>query len=162
MIWKKCYVRGKTSANKDFNSTPRTWIVKVLKQITPEVETLFKGKNFGALATVMPDGSPQVTPVWIDYKDGNILVNTAEGRTKLRNISRSPKVAISVTDSTNPYVMASVRGRISERTGSGADEHIDLMAKKYLGVDRYPFRAPGEKRVILKIKPESVMYIDPR
>jgi PPOX class probable F420-dependent enzyme len=135
--------------------------VKLLRQITPEVEKLFKDKNFASFATVMEDGSPQVTPVWIDYNEGNILVNTAEGRRKVRNVARNPKVAVSVTDSSNPYKMVSVRGSIIERTNNNADEHIDQLAKKYLGVDKYPFRGPGEKRVLLKIKPESVVYSSP-
>jgi PPOX class probable F420-dependent enzyme len=135
--------------------------VKILKEITPEVEKLFKDRNFASFATMMDDCSPQVTPVWVDYDNGNILINTAEGRTKLRNVTKNPRVAVSVTDSTNPYTMVSVRGRIAEQTNRGADEHIDKMAKKYLGADKYPFRAPGEKRILLKIKPESVIYMSP-
>ena len=133
--------------------------LKILKQVTPEVEKLFKDKNFASFATLMEDGSPQVTPVWVDYDNGNILINTAEGRTKTRNVSKNPKVAVSVTDSSNPYTMVSVRGRIVEQTNQGADEHIDKMAKKYLGMDKYPFRAPGESRVLLKIRPEHVIYM---
>lgn len=127
--------------------------------MTPEVEKLFKDKNFASFATLMEDGSPQVTPVWVDYANGDILINTAEGRTKTRNVSKNPKVAVSVTDSSNPYTMVSVRGRIVEQTNQGADEHIDKMAKKYLGMDKYPFRAPGESRVLLKIRPEHVIYM---
>lgn len=133
--------------------------MKILKEITPEVEKLFKDKNFASFATMMGDCSPQVTPVWVDYDQGNILINTAEGRTKVRNVAKNPNVAVSVTDSANPYTMVSVRGRIVERTSQGADEHIDKMAKKYLGADKYPFRAPGEKRVLLRIKPEAVIYM---
>jgi PPOX class probable F420-dependent enzyme len=136
-------------------------IMKILKELTPEVEKLFKDKNFAAFATMTDDCSPQVTPVWVDYDKGNILINTAEGRVKLRNVTKNPKVAVSVTDSSNPYTMVSVRGKIAEQTNQGADEHIDKMAKKYLGLDKYPFRAPGEKRVLLKIKPESVIYMSP-
>jgi len=135
--------------------------MKILKQITPEVETLFKDKNFASFATMTEDCSPQVTPVWVDFENGNILINTAEGRAKLRNVTKNPKVAISVTDSSNPYRMVSVRGRIAEHTTQGADEHIDKMAMKYLGMDKYPFRAPGEKRVLLKIRPEYVTYVNP-
>ncbi|HEU0048765.1 MAG TPA: PPOX class F420-dependent oxidoreductase [Nitrososphaera sp.] len=135
--------------------------MKILKEITPEVEKLFKDKNFASFATMMDDCSPQVTPVWVDYDNGNILINTAEGRAKVRNVAKNPKVAVSVTDSANPYTMVSVRGRIVEQTGRGADEHIDKLAKKYLGADKYPFRAPGEKRILLKIKPESVVYMSP-
>jgi len=133
--------------------------VKVLKEITPEVEKLFTDKNFASFATIMEDCSPQVTPVWVDYDNGNILINTAEGRAKVRNVTKNPKVAVSATDVANPYTMVSVRGRIVEQTNRGADEHIDKMAKKYLGVEKYPFRAPGEKRILLKIKPESVTYM---
>ncbi|MEO9321201.1 MAG: PPOX class F420-dependent oxidoreductase [Nitrososphaera sp.] len=135
--------------------------MKILREITPEVEKLFKDRNFASFATVMEDGSPQVTPVWVDYAEGRILINTAQGRTKLRNVSRNPKVAVSVTDSSNPYTMVSVRGRIVEQDTGGADAHIDRMAKKYLNQDKYPFRAPGEKRVLLKISPESVTYMSP-
>lgn len=133
--------------------------LKILKEVTPEVEKLFKDKNFASFATLMEDGSPQVTPVWVDYDNGNILINTAEGRTKVRNVSKNPKVAVSVTDSSNPYTMVSVRGIIVERTNQGANEHIDKMAKKYLGMDKYPFRAPGENRVLLKIRPQHVIYM---
>lgn len=135
--------------------------MKILREITPGVEKLFKDRNFASFATVMEDGSPQVTPVWVDYAEGRILINTAQGRTKLRNVSRNPKVAVSVTDSSNPYTMVSVRGRIVEQDTGGADAHIDRMAKKYLNQDKYPFRAPGEKRVLLKISPESVTYMSP-
>ena len=135
--------------------------MKILKEMTPEVEKLFKDKNFAFFATAMKDCSPQVTPVWVDYDQGNILINTAEGRTKVQNVSRNPKVALSVTDSTNPYTMVAVRGRIVESTSQGADEHIDKMAKKYLGADKYPFRAPGEKRILLKMRPEYVTYMSP-
>ena len=135
--------------------------MKIVNEMTPEVEKLFRDKNFAFFATIMKDSSPQVTPVWVDYDKGNILINTAEGRTKTRNISRNPNVAVSVTDSTNPYTMVAVRGRIVESTSQGADEHIDKMAKKYLGADKYPFRAPGEKRILLKIRPEHVTYMSP-
>ena len=135
--------------------------MKILKEITPDVQKLFKEKNFASFATVMKDGSPQVTPVWVDYDEGNIMINTAEGRVKQRNVTRNPKVAVSITDSTNPYTMVTVRGTITEQTNQGADEHIDKMAKKYLGVDKYPFRAQGEKRILLRMKPERVFYMSP-
>lgn len=131
----------------------------MLNEITPDVQKLFKEKNFASFATVMKDGSPQVTPVWVDYNAENIVINTAEGRVKQRNVTRNPKVAVSVTDSANPYTMVTVRGTIIEQTNRGADEHIDKMAKKYLGVDKYPFRAQGEKRILLRIRPERVFYM---
>ncbi|MER3407347.1 MAG: PPOX class F420-dependent oxidoreductase [Nitrososphaera sp.] len=123
---------------------------------------LFQEPNFGFLATIMEDGSPQVSPVWvdIDIANGLVLVNSAYGRVKIKNLARDPRVAISVADRTNPYTMVTVR--VVEQTTEGADSHIDLMAKKYLGADKYPFRAPGEKRVLLKIKPEKVSFTPPR
>jgi PPOX class probable F420-dependent enzyme len=126
------------------------------------VSRLFNDKNFGFLATVMDDGSPQVTPVWVDVDGDYIIVNTAEGRLKHKNITRDPRVAVSVADHANPYKMVAVQGSVVEQTTTGADEHIDKMAKKYLGLDKYPGRAPGEKRIILKIKPDSVFYQNPQ
>jgi PPOX class probable F420-dependent enzyme len=120
------------------------------------VRKLFEEANFGHLATLMPDGSPQVTPVWVDFDGRYILVNTAEGRQKPRNIRRDPRVAISVTRQGSPYAYAQVRGRVVEVTSEGAEEHIDRLAKKYLGRETYPFRQPGERRVIFKIAPEHV------
>ncbi|WBL35048.1 PPOX class F420-dependent oxidoreductase [Tepidiforma flava] len=117
---------------------------------------LFEKPNFGHLATLMPDGSPQVTPVWVDIEGDTILFNTAEGRVKTRNLDRDGRVAISVADHQNPYRYIQVRGRVVSRTHEGADAHIDKLAKKYLGQDRYPFRQPGEQRVIYRIQPEHV------
>jgi PPOX class probable F420-dependent enzyme len=125
-------------------------------QISQGVKKLFEEANVGHLATVMPDGSPQVTPVWVDFDGEHILVNTAEGRQKPRNIRRDPRVAISVTREGSPFTYAQVRGRVVEITNEGAEEHIDRLAKKYLGRDRYAWRQPGERRVIFKIAPEHV------
>ncbi len=126
------------------------------------VKKLFSGPNFAHLATLMPDGSPQVTPVWVDVDGDRILVNTAEGRVKPRNVRRDARVAISVHRQDNPYSAAFVCGRVVEVTHEGADEMIDRLAKKYLGQDRYPYRQPGEQRVILVIEPEHVgsMMVD--
>ena len=116
---------------------------------------IFEGKNFAHIATVMKDGSPQVTPVWIDI-DGDVIVfNTAEGRTKARNLDRDGRVAISVHDQANPYRYIQVRGVVESKSTDGAAEHIDRMAKKYRGVDRYNHVA-GQQRVIYRIKPERV------
>ena len=115
---------------------------------------LFDKKAFANLATLMPDGSPQVTPVWCDFDGENVLINTAEGRVKDKNLQREPRVSMSILDPDNPYRYLEVRGRVIERTAAGADEHINKMAKKYLGVDEYPYRRPGEQRVLYKIKPE--------
>lgn len=111
---------------------------------------------FAHFATLMPDGSPQVSPVWVDEQDGFILINSAVGRVKDKNVLHNPSVAVSVTDPDNPYRMLSIRGTVVERTLDGADEHINKMAKKYLGQDVYPFRQPGEQRVIYKISPVRV------
>ncbi len=127
--------------------------------IDPSVAKLFEEKNFAFLATLMEDGSPQVTPTWVDIDKSNnmILINTAKGRTKYRNVSKDPRVAVAVTDFSNPYHMVTIRGKVIEQTnGKEADEHIDKMAKKYLGKDKYPGRAPGEERILLKIKPEHL------
>lgn len=115
---------------------------------------LFTKRAFGNLATLMPNGQPQVTPVWCDYDGTHIRVNTARGRQKDRNMRRDPRVAITLIDPDNPYRYLEVRGKVAEITEQGADDHIDLLAKKYLGVDKYPYRQPGEVRVLYKIKPE--------
>ena len=117
---------------------------------------LFKKPAFASLATIMPDGSPQVTPVWIDYDGVHLMVNSAKGRVKDRNMRNNPKVALSILDPDNPYRYLQVRGTVSGITEEGADAHIDKMAKKYLNLDRYPNRAPGEVRVIYRIRPEKV------
>lgn len=110
-------------------------------------------RSFGQLATLMPDGSPQVTPVWVDYDGRYILVNSARGRVKDQNMRRDPRVGMDLVDPDNPYRHLSIRGRVVEITEQGADEHIDRMAQKYLGVDRYPGRQSGEVRVLYKIEP---------
>ncbi|MGH9925220.1 MAG: PPOX class F420-dependent oxidoreductase [Nitrososphaeraceae archaeon] len=134
-----------------------------MNQITEPVIQLLNGKNFVYLSTLMKDGSPQVTPTWIDIDedDNSILINTAEGRIKHKNVSRDPRVAISIYDQNNPYNMVLIRGRVIEQIKEGADEHTDRLAKKYLGMDKYPYRTPNEKRVILKIKPERVYHQQP-
>ncbi len=117
---------------------------------------LFGKKAFAQLATLMSDGSPQVTPVWCDYDGNYIRINTAKGRVKDRNMRRNRKVALTVVDPDNPYRYLAVRGEIAEITEQGADAHVDRLAKKYLGKDKYPFRQPGEVRVLYKIRPEKV------
>jgi len=115
---------------------------------------LFKKKAFAHLATLMPDGSPQVTPVWVDFDGQNVVINTAAGRQKDKNLQRDGRVTLSITDPDNPYRYLEVRGRVVQRTLEGADQHIDAMAKKYLDKDKYPFRQPGEVRVIYKVAPQ--------
>ena len=111
---------------------------------------------FANLATLNPDGSPQVTPVWVDFDGSHVIVNTARGRVKAKNLAREPRVALSIADPENPYRYLGLQGRVVEMTEKGGDAHIDKMAKKYLGKDNYPFRKPGEVRIIVKIAPDKV------
>ena len=119
------------------------------------LDLLQRKKAFANLATLMPDGSPQVTPVWIDYADGVIRFNTAKGRVKARNLKVGSPVALAIMDPDEPYRYLQVRGRVRRVTEEDADAHIDSLAKKYLGKDKYPFRQPGEVRVIYEIEPKS-------
>lgn len=134
-----------------------------LGKITDEnIVRLFEGRNFAFLATVKKDGSPQVTPTWIDRDNDTILINTAKGRVKQENVSRDPRVSISLVGDRNPYSMVTITGKVIEQTTEGADEHIDKLARRYLNADRYPNHSADVKRVILKIKPERIFFIPPR
>jgi len=126
------------------------------------VAKLLDDKNFAFLGTNMQDGRPHVTPVWIDYDNNFILVNTAVGRTKHRNMTRDPRVSISLVDRNNPYSMVTIQGTVMEEMKEGADNHIDKLARKYLNTDKYPGHSTSIKRVIIKIKPERVFYLPPR
>ncbi|MFO1464912.1 MAG: PPOX class F420-dependent oxidoreductase [Steroidobacteraceae bacterium] len=127
-----------------------------MPQIIPDkFRDLFEKPAFAHLATVMPDGRPQVTPVWVSYDGRYIHVNTAIGRQKDRNMVRDGRVALSILDPANSYRYLEVRGRVAERTENGADASIDALSQRYLGKP-YPFRQPGEKRVLFKIEPEHV------
>lgn len=127
--------------------------------IPSEYLDLFEKKSFAHLATLMPDGGPQVTPVWCEYKDGYIRVNSAVGRQKDQNIRRDPRVSVSIQDPDNPYRYLEVRGT-AEIVEEGAEEHIDALAGKYLGLDRYPLRTEGEVRVIYNITPEHETHMN--
>ena len=136
---------------------------EINEKIMEPVAKIIKKKSFAFLGTVMKDGSPHVSPVWIDITDNNIiLINTAKGRIKQKNVSSDPRVSISLTDDENPYSMVTIRGQVIEQTSDGADEHIDKLAKKYLNTDRYPGHSQDMKRIILKIRPEKVFYLPPR
>ena len=115
----------------------------------------YEKKAFANLATVQPDGTPQVTPVWFDYTDGKLRINTAAGRVKHRNMTENSAVAVAITDPENPYRYLQIRGRVTKITEEGADAHIDSLAMKYMGKEKYPFANPGEKRVIFEIEPTS-------
>jgi PPOX class probable F420-dependent enzyme len=118
-------------------------------------DLLSNKKAFANLGTLNSDGSPQVTPVWVDYDGKHVRVNSARGRLKDRNIARDPRVSLSIQDPENPYRYLEIRGKVVEATEKGADDHINSLAKKYLGKDVYPFRQPGETRVIYKIEPHK-------
>jgi len=124
-------------------------------RLTEDQVALLREKVLAHVATIMPDGSPQVTPVWVDTDGEAVLFNTAKGRLKHRNLSRDPRVAISITDRNDDYRTVVIRGR-AELIDEGADELIDRLAKKYRGLDRYPFRQPGEERVTVRVLPESI------
>jgi PPOX class probable F420-dependent enzyme len=128
-----------------------------MKALPDSVKTLIEAKTYANVATLMPDGSPHVTQTWVDHDGDVVLINTFEGSQKHRNASRNPKIALDVCDPTNPGGMAVIRGRVSEVTFEGAEEHIDRMAKKYLGQDTYPMRRPGVRRVLIKIEPTHVV-----
>jgi PPOX class probable F420-dependent enzyme len=117
---------------------------------------LLQAKNFCNVATINPDGSVLAVPVWVDVQDGKAVVNSAEGRTWPRNLERDPRVTMTVQNLENPYEYVTIRGRVAERTHEGADAHIDSLAKKYLDQDSYPYRQPGEHRLIIRVQPEHV------
>jgi PPOX class probable F420-dependent enzyme len=128
-----------------------------MAQLTEKAQQLIDEPNFAYLATLDPDGSPQVSPVWIDRRDEQIVVNTATGRAKDRNMRRDPRVAISIADRGNHYDKVDIRGRVVDTIGGEeADRHIDLMAQKYMGQETYPWRKPDEERVLFIIEPERV------
>jgi PPOX class probable F420-dependent enzyme len=125
-------------------------------EIPEKYTDLFEKQAFGNLGTLMPDGSPQVTPVWVDYDGTHVRVNSAKGRVKDKNMRRDARVSISLQDPANPYRYLEVRGKVVEITENGADDHINKLSKKYLGNPVYPFRQPGEVRVLYKIEPQKV------
>ena len=124
--------------------------------IPEKYRDLFNKRAFASLATRMPNGDVQVTPVWVDVDDGNLLFNSARGRLKDKNVRRDPRVTLTLMDPDNPYRYLEVRGRVVDVTEQGADQHINKLAKKYLGVDKYPYSQPGEVRVLYRVKPEHV------
>ena len=124
--------------------------------LTDDDVALLEQPLIANLATVMADGSPQVTPVWVDTDGEALLLNTAKGRVKYDNIAREPRVAVSVVDPQNPFRVVAVRGE-AQLIEEGADDHIDRLSQKYLGEERYPFRQPGEERVTVRVVPTSRM-----
>ncbi|MBS1879708.1 MAG: PPOX class F420-dependent oxidoreductase [Actinobacteria bacterium] len=129
-----------------------------MAKIPDAARHLFEGQSFAHVATLNPDGSPQVSPVWIGLDGDTVTFNTAEGRVKPKNLRNDPRVAISIADGENPYENVLVQGRATEITPEGADADIDALAKRYLGADEYPFRQPGEERLIVRIEAEKVNH----
>jgi PPOX class probable F420-dependent enzyme len=130
-----------------------------MAQVPEKYLDLFKKKAFAHLATLMKDGSPQVTPVWVDYDGKHVRVNSALGRVKDKNLRRDPHVALAIQDPDNPYRYLEVRGKVVDITQKGADDHIDSLAQKYIGQAKYPWRKPGEVRVLYKIEPQKFSFM---
>jgi PPOX class probable F420-dependent enzyme len=128
--------------------------------IPEKFRDLLTKKAFAHLATLMQDGSPQVTPVWFDFDGTHVRINSAKGRVKDKNMRRNGQVALAIQDPENPYRYLAVRGRVDEITETGADAHIDTLTKKYLGQDRYPYRQPGEVRVMYRIRADRVSTME--
>ncbi len=124
-----------------------------------KVIKLFEERNLVFIATIMKDGSPQLSPVWADFEDDHVLVNTAEGRIKHKNVLRDPRVAISVVNQNNPLDMTTIRGKVVDIIPDYEYEHANKLTKKYMGKEKYPFKQPGEKRIIFKIFPEMVFVL---
>lgn len=125
-------------------------------KIEGRAQELLQAKNFCNVASLRADGTVHGVPVWVDVQDGRPVLNSAEGRSWVRNLERDPRVTLTVQNLENPYEYLEIRGRVSERTHDGADAHIDSLAKKYMDADSYPFRQPGEQRVIIRVDPEHV------
>ena len=130
-----------------------------IKLIDDRVIKLFSAKNLVFIATLMKDGSPQLSPVWANYESGFILVNTAEGRIKHKNILRDPRVAVSVTSNDNPLDMTTIRGTVVGIISDSEYNHADKLTQQYMGRNHYPFKRDNEKRIILKIKPHKVFVL---
>jgi PPOX class probable F420-dependent enzyme len=124
----------------------------------PDAQKLLEDPNYAVISTVNPGGSIHSTVVWISAEDGRLAVNSAIGRRWPTNLERDPRATVVVYDAANPYLFLEVRGR-AEATTDGADEHIDALAKKYIGQERYPFRQPGERRIKFLIEPERVRLV---
>jgi PPOX class probable F420-dependent enzyme len=123
-----------------------------------DIQRLFQGRNLAFISTLSKkEGSPHITPVWADMEDDLIFVNTFETSAKNKNVTKDPRIAISVVENSNPYNMVAIKGRVIDQTTEEADEHLKRLAKRYLGIGKYYYRKPNHRRIILKIKPEKVM-----
>ncbi|MBT3942138.1 MAG: PPOX class F420-dependent oxidoreductase [Chloroflexi bacterium] len=128
-----------------------------MAQLTSEQVALLNEPHIAQVVTLMPDGSPQISPVWIDTDGSDVLFNTALGRVKTDNMERDARVAVGVYDAANPTSrVVNIRGRVTEITEDGADAHIDKLAKKYTGTDSYGGHNPDQTRVIVRITPDNI------
>ena len=125
----------------------------------PKIEELFQKKNLVFIATINPDGSPQLTPVWGNYNDNHILINTAEGRIKHKNVQKDPRVAVSVVDHDNTLNMTTIRGKVVQIIPDYDYSHANELTKQYMGISEYPYKRENEKRIIIKIKPEKIFMM---
>ncbi len=124
--------------------------------LTPAARAIFDKPVLAHVASLGPDGAPHVTPVWVELDGDLLVINTALGRAKARNLAADARVAISLTDPDDNYSVVAIRGTVTTFTTDGADEVIDRLAKKYLGVDSYPYRREGEVRVTVKISTDRI------
>ena len=127
------------------------------EQIDGKARALLEAPNFCHICTVAKDGRPQVNPIWVHTDNGHVVVNSAEGRAWPENVRRDPRVTLCVPNQENPYEYVTIWGRVVEQTHDGADENINFLSEKYLGEKEYPFRKPGEQRVLFRIEPEKVL-----
>jgi PPOX class probable F420-dependent enzyme len=128
-----------------------------MAKLTDQAKKLLDGRNFAAVATIMPDGSPQVAPVWIERDGDTVVLNATESRQRTRNLKRDPRVAVAVFDMENPYSKVLIRGKTTEITKEGAEEHIDRLSMKYNG-KKYGYHRADDHRVIIRIRPEHVTH----
>jgi len=125
-------------------------------KLSDKVKKLIDGKNFASVATLMPDGSPQVAPVWVDREGDTIILNATHSRQRTKNLKRDPRVAISIFDQMNPYSNVSIRGRVVDITEKGAEEHIDMLNMKYNGTPKYAYHNPKDPRVVLRVEVKRI------
>lgn len=125
-------------------------------ELSEKAVGLLKGKNFANVATTRRDGSPQVSPIWVDFDGTHIILNSEEKRAKVKNLRRDPRVSVSVFDQGNPYSYVQIQGRVVELTPEGGAEGIDKMAQKYLGQEKYPYNKPDDVRIVIKIEPLKI------
>ncbi len=126
-------------------------------KLTEKATKLIEGKNFAFLAVLLPDGSPMVTPMWIDHDGDLVLLNTAMGRVKQKQAKKGKPVSIAITDLNNMYERVTIQGRVVDQLHEGAEAHIDKLANKYTGAKKYERSSPTEERVILKIEPVRIV-----